>query len=568
MSVDLIARALAVAATPIGSTAMAISSLRPASSVTLIQTSGYSVVGIGAGLYVSDALANAALALAQPRICKADGSSPTRYWRLLGDADGVISVTQVGALGDGVTNDRDAILAAVTTGKNVFFPKGAYLVSGGNIQLANSNQTLFGEGWGSKLVGGNAQSLVNIGACDGLTIRDLWLESTVASYATITCFHVDITNLVITRNKITNTAGDGENFTNGIHLVCNTAPVGIDGVEISHNYIPNSRRMGIEVQGGASAPKYRNVKILYNTITDPGQGGIYGQGISLTGQGEHVSVEYNLIEGSTNWSLENAGCSHAKFNHNRVLGSPGVAILVAGVHLMVGGEYTHNLVIGGSCQFGSLYRGLIAHNDLYLTSSGYLTLAMGAAAGSGWNRVVHNAVYTEAVYAFVNDGIGNTTVADNVFDNSAGAANFSTMRFNGVASTYCYAARNQLRFGPGGVFWDEAGGATNNTFDDNVLRGATLARSNLMGGEKIVAVTYDPPSLADGAGVTTTVTVPGVALLDFAIASFGLDTQGIIVSAAVTAANTVTVRFQNETGGTIDLGSSNLFVRTFSALAA
>lgn len=70
--------------------------------------------------------------------------------------------------------------------------------------------------------------------------------------------------------------------------------------------------------------------------------------------------------------------------------------------------------------------------------------------------------------------------------------------------------------------------------------------------------TFDPISLVDGAGVTTTVTVTGAALGDMALASFSLDTQGIVVTAWVSAANTVSVRFQNESGGTLDIASGTL----------
>jgi len=76
------------------------------------------------------------------------------------------------------------------------------------------------------------------------------------------------------------------------------------------------------------------------------------------------------------------------------------------------------------------------------------------------------------------------------------------------------------------------------------------------------SVTYDPPSLVDGDGVTTTVTVTGAALGDYAVASFGANLQGITLTAWVSATNTVSVRFQNETGGTIDLGSSTLRAQT------
>ena len=86
--------------------------------------------------------------------------------------------------------------------------------------------------------------------------------------------------------------------------------------------------------------------------------------------------------------------------------------------------------------------------------------------------------------------------------------------------------------------------------------GLKLAVNQLSG-----SATYDPASLVDGAGVTTTVTVTGAALGDFAGASFSNDLQGITITAWVSAANTVSVRFQNETGGTIDLASGTLRAR-------
>lgn len=75
------------------------------------------------------------------------------------------------------------------------------------------------------------------------------------------------------------------------------------------------------------------------------------------------------------------------------------------------------------------------------------------------------------------------------------------------------------------------------------------------------SATYDPGSLADGVGATTTVTATGAALGDSASATFSLDLQGITLTAWVSAANTVSVRFQNESGGTLDLASGTLRVR-------
>lgn len=76
---------------------------------------------------------------------------------------------------------------------------------------------------------------------------------------------------------------------------------------------------------------------------------------------------------------------------------------------------------------------------------------------------------------------------------------------------------------------------------------------------------YDPASLADAVGVTTTVTVTGAALGDFTEASFSLDLQGITLTTWVSAANTVSVRFQNESGGVLDLGSGTLRARVSRA---
>lgn len=78
-------------------------------------------------------------------------------------------------------------------------------------------------------------------------------------------------------------------------------------------------------------------------------------------------------------------------------------------------------------------------------------------------------------------------------------------------------------------------------------------KTNLVG-----TATYDPGNLVDAAGVTTTVTVTGAVLGDLCLVSFSLDLQGITLTSYVSVADTVSVRFQNETGGAIDLGSGTL----------
>ena len=99
---------------------------------------------------------------------------------------------------------------------------------------------------------------------------------------------------------------------------------------------------------------------------------------------------------------------------------------------------------------------------------------------------------------------------------------------------------------------------TTNT-NNYVLDMAGTVRSRF--GELTGSATYDPGSLADGAGVTTTVTVTGAVANDYVIVSFARDLQGITMTGWVSAADTVSVRFQNETGGVLDLASGTILAR-------
>jgi hypothetical protein len=85
-----------------------------------------------------------------------------------------------------------------------------------------------------------------------------------------------------------------------------------------------------------------------------------------------------------------------------------------------------------------------------------------------------------------------------------------------------------------------------------------IAVRSPLAGLLIGSATYDASSLVDASGETTTVTVTGAAVGDFALASLGVDVAGITVTAYVSAANTVSVRVQNESGGTLDLASTTL----------
>lgn len=80
--------------------------------------------------------------------------------------------------------------------------------------------------------------------------------------------------------------------------------------------------------------------------------------------------------------------------------------------------------------------------------------------------------------------------------------------------------------------------------------------------EHIVSATWDPPSLADGAQQSTTVTVTGAVVGDMVHnPTFSNALSGTQLWGEVTAADTVTVYHRNDTGGVVDLASGTLRVR-------
>ena len=74
-----------------------------------------------------------------------------------------------------------------------------------------------------------------------------------------------------------------------------------------------------------------------------------------------------------------------------------------------------------------------------------------------------------------------------------------------------------------------------------------------------VKATLDASSLTDGTGETNTISVPGVALGDIVMnISMGVDVSGISITSYVSAAGVVSIRFQNESGGALDLASTTV----------
>lgn len=70
--------------------------------------------------------------------------------------------------------------------------------------------------------------------------------------------------------------------------------------------------------------------------------------------------------------------------------------------------------------------------------------------------------------------------------------------------------------------------------------------------------TWDPGAIANGAMESKDVTVTGAALGDPCFASFSIDIVDLVISAACTLADVVTVTLANNTGGSVNLASGTV----------
>ena len=136
----------------------------------------------------------------------------------------VISVRDFGAVGDGVTNDTNAILnalAALTSGGALYFPKGTYVLWRGDgaapaDTIAVNNVKIYGDGAASKISGFNAAGVISndVGGQQynifqatnrsNITIRDMAFEGYLSPVVLYSCTNVTVDN-IYDNGQLTNT---------------------------------------------------------------------------------------------------------------------------------------------------------------------------------------------------------------------------------------------------------------------------------------------------------------------------------------------------------------------------
>lgn len=325
---------------------------------------------------------------------------------------------------------------------------------------------------------------------------------------------------------------------------------GADYIKITNNNVVGSSASGINVE----CP---NAEILGNTVIGSEAYGIYFH--SEADRVGSVLISNNRVE-------RTGGCGLLVSQGTRGTASEMRRVVIAGNSVWQAGQQA------GMYAFSE---GIRVNDATTVTQDGFVI------SGNSIQNGANGGLYAEKLNGasiignslFNNAGIGiRVQESSKVAISGNNVLVPSTVSVDGIAVT---GASSNMAI-VGNVVSSAAGTVTGSgislantvttcTVNDNAVSAFTIRRtlgtgSGNSGLTAIGSATYDPASLADGVGVTTTVAATGASLGDVAQASFTQPLQGITLNAWVSAADVVSVRFQNESGGVLDLASGTLRV--------
>lgn len=503
-------------------------------------------------------------------------------------AGGILNAKTYGATGDGSTDDTVAIQAAITAanaagGGVVYLPNGTYKIT--DTLVMQSNVTLCGAGKDVTSLTGTMATTTDMAIYaqteTNTTIRDLtiagthsWgifisggsghrIERCVVSGGTSRdssgskgggLFAENTTDVIVDDNTFSgNGVADG---TAWFDILFNYGTYSVTNSRVSRN-----RLLSTTVDINFAAFDCRRLLIESNLVT----GGRTSSSTPNTG-GYGIAVYKN-----SGFPAADAGECVIRGNH--VYGVDGTGIYVQSIRDCV---VSDNLV-EDSCSVQAdtslTVAGIGIHDSAGCVVTGNKVLDSGQ-AGIGITTSVTNA--NKCVV--VGNQIENVTkigvsVRGAVTDLTVSGNTIINCGYDGVGSYSDVAAARVSVIG--NVIRGITGGGNRGVYAAPTAT-AWVIKDNLIsdlsgGGQAITATgsdhvvdawtgskTWDPGNIINGAQGSTTVTVTGAALGDTASACFSLDLQALGITAYVSAANTVTVVLQNNTGGAIDLGSGTL----------
>jgi hypothetical protein len=186
------------------------------------------------------------------------------------------------------------------------------------------------------------------------------------------------------------------------------------------------------------------------------------------------------------------------------------------------------------------------------------------------NLVKHAKIGIE--FATGDGGVTRATIENNRFD-ACGQSGDWVINTNavGITGTYITVRNNFLTnatAGTSGFYSPAFAAATGNYVYDNdtALTEVNASHVSKVTWRSILRSTWSQGSIGmlDGQGFTIPgggQTVTGASLGDAVVVGADVDLQGVLATAYVSAANTVQVRVQNETGGSVTVAAANWYVQ-------
>lgn len=495
-----------------------------------------------------------------------------------------------------------AIQAALNTGKSVYFPKGTYLTGPLTVPLLACGSTYFGEGANYYQSGANIRGSVLVARDDAQ--QHIFYHANGADSVTYRGLRLDGNNKAL--KLIDGTYGAWITLHDcKLHRFVDYGFYNRQGLaRIENCYFHTQVYSGL----GIGASLYSDWNITNSEFSNGNipleivAGG--GRGVNvLANSGRNTCVRMAPLNSSTthiNTSFSNCyfgevvagavsrpiiemiGLASQRIQQVQFANSHLVSSRTAESEKINGGifmDYCREVSINGVVMLGLADAGVTAsrYTDYFVKATRSSFVAVSNCVTKSINR--NNFVLDAGCFGW--SIIGNvlaepSAVAVAISDPTDGACikiadsvNYGAISGNVVdsssASTAPYAVEggnparwvfdaNMIRYASATI-WNPATGVLAGGFQR--MGSQPVPRGQISG-----SATYDPPSLADGEGTTTAVTVTGAALGDAVTAiSFSNGLQGVTVTGWVSAANTVSVRFQNETGAAVDLASGTLRVR-------
>ena len=525
-----------------------------------------------------------------------------------------VSVKDFGAVGDGVTDDTAAIQAALNAAAHVNVPAGTYRVTSSIV--LNSGNHLIGAGQSSTTIQsgviGNSLFKTTASAAAFIRLTDMTLQGNGLTGASGNGHAINFIDPVVGSGSFTPQVSLLERLRisgfKGLDVCTNSASPTISsaavimydtlGITCRNLYITNcghgfymrqTQNCRIEDCIVDGVTKYAllsyqsdNLVVVRSDLIDAGDG-VTEAGYPAAAFGSGVVVshsDFNFVMRDTKVKNNRAGEQAI-----RLIFTEGALIESNWIRADAQTDIQHRGIYAERCSglrilnntfdpSATAFSGTRKYEQIELYNSQTNETFQASIEGNVFGDVSGmNIAYNVKVGGNANTRSYQVSIRNNKFGYRAARTTACVVDADVVIASCavrCSDIRGNTHYAPANVTRSVGYHATTVTLEENEI-GPNEFRANsgtitaeysgltesVLNGSAI----YDPPSLGDGVGATTTVTVTGAALGDYAEASFSLDLQGITVTAWVSAANTVSVRFQNESGGIIDLASGALRAR-------